>query len=659
MVRNPALSFRPDPGTIPTDPGCYLWRDRHGRVVYVGKAKNLRSRLSSYFQDVANLHQRTRGMLEAAASVEWIICASDVESLHLEYNLIKQHRPRFNVRYNDDKSYPYLAVTLGEEVPRAMVRRNPRNDGTRYFGPYAHAYAIRDTLDMLLRVYPVRTCSKGVFDRHQRAGRPCLLHHIGKCAAPCTGEVSAEDHRALVDDLMAFLDGDTDGAVEALEAAMRGEADKQNYEAAARIRDQLKAMRTALAKQVMVTGKREDLDAISWHADDLEVAFQVFFVRNGRVVGRKGWTVDRVEDLDMAGLVQRFMVNVYSERAATLGSKPMALTATAKGGSDGLLKDPEGHATHLVGKEVLVPELPEDHETLAELLSELRGSRVVIKVPQRGPKRTFLDTVQDNAKEAFQQHRLKRAKDFNARSQALRELQDGLGLEQAPLRIECYDISTLQGTNSVASMVVMEDGLPRKSEYRRFKINGVVGQDDFAMMHEVIRRRFSRYLAEKDAPTDEPKKFAYPPNLVLIDGGKGQLGAAKRALDELGIEGVELASLAKRLEEVFLPGRSESVMLPRSSEALFLLTRIRDEAHRFAITYHRTLRGKEMVESAFDGIPGVGPARRKALIGHFGTMKAIKEATIADLVEVDGISEVMARTIHEHLRPGGPRRTPA
>ncbi len=655
MVRNPALSFRPEPGTIPTDPGCYLWRDRHGRVVYVGKAKNLRARLSSYFQDLRNLHQRTRGMLEAAASVEWIICASDVESLHLEYNLIKQHRPRFNVRYNDDKSYPYLAVTLGEDVPRAMVRRNPRSDGTRYFGPYAHAYAIRETLDLLLRVYPVRTCSKGVFDRHARAGRPCLLFHIGKCSAPCTGEVSTDEHDALVEELMAFLDGDTDDAVAELEAAMQAEAAKQNYEAAARIRDQLKAMRTALAKQVMVTGRREDLDAISWHADDLEVAFQVFFVRRGRVVGRKGWTVDRVEDLDMPGLLQRFMVQVYSERAATMGNAPRALTATAKGGSDGLVKEPEGHTTQLVGKEVLVPELPEDHETLAELLAEIRGSRVVVKVPQRGPKREFLDTVADNAREAFQQHRLKRAKDFNARSQALRELQEGLGLEQPPLRIECYDISTLQGTNSVASMVVMEDGLPRKSEYRRFKINGVVGQDDFAMMHEVIRRRFSRYLAERDQPTDEPRKFAYPPNLVLIDGGKGQLAAAWRALDELGVEGVELASLAKRLEEVFRPGRSESIMLPRSSEALFLLTRIRDEAHRFAITYHRSLRGKEMVESAFDAIEGVGPARREALMTHFGTMRAVREATVADLEDVTGISPALARRIHEHLR-ATPRR---
>ncbi len=654
MPENPALAFRPDPGTIPTDPGCYLWRDRHGRVIYVGKAKNLRSRLASYFQDLSQLHQRTQAMVEAAAAVEWIIVASDVESLHLEYNLIKQHRPRFNIRYNDDKSYPYLAVTLGEDVPRAMVRRNPRNDGTRYFCPYAHAYAIRETLDLLLRVYPVRTCSKGVFDRHRRSGRPCLLFHIGKCSAPCTGEVSTEEHDELLDGLMGFIEGDTDGAVEELQRRMQAEADKQNYEAAARIRDQLKAMETALAKQVMVTGRREDFDAISWHADELEVAFQVFFVRRGRVVGRKGWTVDRVEALDMAALLTRFIVQVFSERVSTLGRPSRTLTATAKGGSDGLLKEPDFATTQVVGKEVLVPEMPEDADVLEELLAELRGSRVTIRVPQRGPKVTVLETVRENAEESFQQHRLKRAKDFNARSQALKELQEHLSLEQAPLRIECYDISTLQGTNSVASMVVMEDGLPRKSEYRRFKIRGVVGQDDFAMMNEVITRRFKRYLAEKDeleTRDGQPGKFAYPPNLVLIDGGKGQLGAAKRALDDLGVEGVEIASLAKKMEEVFRPGRAESIMLPRSSEALFLVMRIRDEAHRFAITYHRSLRGKEMVESVFDDIPGVGPARRTALMTHFGTVKAVREASAADLAEVDGISDTLAGTIHDHLRP--------
>lgn len=635
-MRNPALEFRPDPGTIPTDPGCYLWRDRHGRVIYVGKAKSLRARLASYFGPWHSIHHRTRAMLEAARSVEWIICASDVEALHLEYNLIKRHRPRYNVRYNDDKSYPYLAVTVQDDVPRAMVRRNPRKDGSRYFGPYAHAYAIRETLDLLLRVFPVRTCSQGVFDRCRRSGKPCLLHHIGRCAAPCTGVVSEGHHRELVDDLIAFLQGDTGDTIDELEEQMREEAGKLNFEAAARIRDQLGAVRKALEKQVMVTGRPEDFDAVHYHADELEAAFQAFFVRRGRVVGRKGWTVDRVEDLDDAQLLGRFLLELAMERGEDLP------------------------------REVLVPILPDDRETLEELLSEVRledagsagggrgaprSGRVSIRVPQRGDKRGFLDTVRENAVEAFQQHRLRRAKDFNARSQALQELQEALGLDEAPLRIECYDISTLQGTNSVASMVVMEDALPRKSEYRRFKISGVQGQDDFAMMHEVITRRFRRLLQEQTAPLSErgDRRFSYPPNLVIIDGGKGQLGAAVRALDDLGIEGVAICSLAKRLEEVFLPGRAHSVVLPRGSEALYLIQRIRDEAHRFAITYHRSLRGREMTASAFDAIPGIGPSRRRALIGHFGSLKRVRQATVEEIAEVNGISVSLAQAVYDHL----------
>jgi excinuclease ABC subunit C len=626
-MRNPALSFRPDPGTIPTEPGCYLWRDRHGRVVYVGKAKNLRARLASYFGDWSGIHQRTRGMLQAARSVEWIVVGSEVEALHLEYNLIKGHRPRYNVRYTDDKSYPYLALTVQDEVPRAMVRRNPKRDGTRYFGPYAHAYAIRETLDLLLRVYPVRTCSQGVFDRCQRSGRPCLLYHIGRCSGPCVGHVSKERHRELVADLIDFLEGDTEEVIDELTERMHGEAEKLNFEAAARIRDQLEAVRTALAKQVMVTGRAEDFDAIHLHEDELEAAFQAFFVRRGRVVGRKGWTVDKVEDISTPELLSRFVLELGMERAEDLP------------------------------RELLVPMVPTDAGTLEELLTELRreGARdargtagVRIRVPQRGEKRAFLDTVRENAVEAYHQHKLKRAKDFTARSQALHELQEGLGLAEAPLRIECYDISTLQGTNSVASMVVMEDALPRKSDYRRFKINGVVGQDDFAMMHEVITRRFKRFLDEQAKPVTE-RKFSYPPNLVIIDGGKGQLAAARRALDELGIEGVELCSLAKRLEEVFLPGRAESVLLPRSSEALYLVQRIRDEAHRFAVTYHRTLRGKRMTESAFDEIAGVGPARRRALLDRFGSLAAVREASMEDLSQTDGISEGIARRIYDHF----------
>jgi excinuclease ABC subunit C len=588
-------------------------------VIYVGKAKSLRARLTNYFGAWSGIHQRTRGMLESAASVEWIVCDNEVEALHLEYNLIKRHRPRYNVRYTDDKSYPYLAVTVQEPVPRAMVRRNPRKDGTRYFGPYAHAYAIRESLDLLLRVFPVRTCSQGVFERCERAGRPCLLHHIGRCSAPCVGKVDEATHRALVDQLIAFLEGDTDQALVDLEGRMGQEAAKLNFEAAARIRDQLSAVRRALERQQMVSGRNESFDAVHFHDDDLEAAFQAFFVRKGRVVGRKGWTVDKVEDLDAPALVGRFLLELAME-----------------------------HEPRDMPTEILVPVDPEDAETLAALLAERRGGRVEIRVPRRGDKRAFLETVHGNAREAFTQHRLKRAKDFNARSQALRELQDGLGLSAAPLRIECYDISTLQGTNSVASMVVMEDAIPRKSEYRRFRIRGVEGQDDFAMMHEVITRRFRRFLGDESRPVTE-RRFSYPPNLVIIDGGKGQLNAARRALDDLGIEGVDVCSLAKRLEEVYLPDRPEPVLLPRCSEALYLLQRLRDEAHRFAITYHRSLRGKQMTESAFDAIPGIGPARRQALLAHFGSLKRLQAAGAAEIAEVDGFSERLARTVYDAL----------
>jgi excinuclease ABC subunit C len=626
-VQNPARAFRPDPATIPTDPGCYLWRDRHGRVIYVGKAKQLRARLASYFGSWSAIHQRTRGMLETARSVEWIVTDNEVEALHLEYNLIKRHRPRYNVRYTDDKSYPYLAITVQEDVPRAMVRRNPRRDGTRYFGPYAHAYAIRETLDLLLRVFPVRTCSQGVFDRCERTGRPCLLYHIGRCAGPCVGKIDHARHRDLVDEMIRFLEGNTDDVLDELTEQMHDEADRLNYEAAARLRDQIDAAQRALAKQTMVTSARDSFDAVNLFEDEYEAAFQVFSVRRGRVVGRKGWTVDKVEDLSSDELLGRFVLELAMERAEELP------------------------------RQILMPFEPADSETLEELCTELRRDaqdatgRVRLTVPVRGAKRDFLATVADNAKEAFQQHRLKRAKDFNARSQALNELQQALGLEEAPLRMECYDISTLQGTNSVASMVVMEDGLPRKSEYRRFQIKGVVGQDDFAMMHEVITRRFKRFLEEQARPASE-RKFSYPPNLVIIDGGRGQLNAARRALEELGIDGVEICGLAKRLEEVFLPDRSEPVLLPRASEALYLLQRVRDEAHRFAVTYHRTLRGRRMTESAFDEIAGIGPARRRNLLDAFGSVQGVRNAGIDELEQVPGISGTLARTIHAHFQPG-------
>jgi excinuclease ABC subunit C len=634
-MENPALAFRPDPGTIPAEPGCYLWRDRRGRVVYVGKAKSLRSRLASYFGDPTQLHERTRAMLEVACDIEWIVTESEVEALHLEYNLIKQHRPRYNVRYTDDKSYPYLAITVGEEIPRAMVRRNPKRDGTRYFGPFAHAYAIRETLDLLLRVFPVRTCSPGVYERCERTGRPCLLHHIGRCSAPCVGAVSAAEHRELVDRLIRFLEGSTEPVLNDLRARMEAESERLNFESAARIRDQLQAAETALAKQQMATDRPEDFDAVHFHADELEVAFQAFYVRGGRVVGRKGWTADRVEAMDTPELLERFLQQLGAERAEDLP------------------------------REILVPEPPRDPELLKQALTDMRREasgrtgRVRIRVPQRGAKREFLERVRENAVEAFGQHRLKRAKDFNARSQSLRELQEALELAEAPLRIECYDISQLQGRDAVGSMVVLEDALPRKSDYRRFKIKGVVGQDDYAMVHEVLTRRLRRLHSARGEAAAGPDggaggsgggKFDQPPDLILIDGGKGQLGAARRAMAEVGVEDVPVAALAKRLEEVFLPDREDPVVLPRGSEALFLLQRIRDEAHRFAVRYHRTLRGKRMTASAFDDVPGVGPARRKALLEHFGTLDRVRAASEEELAEVEGISTSLARTIVAHLQ---------
>lgn len=625
---NPATNFRPEPGSIPESPGCYLFRDGHGRVLYVGKAKSLRSRVSSYFQAWHQINPRTQAMLESAASVDWIVVDNEVEALHLEYNLIKQHRPRYNVRYRDDKSYPYLVLTTSEEVPRARVQRNPRNRDDVRFGPFAHAYAIRDTLDLLLRVFPVRSCSQGVYDRCERSGRPCLYFHIDRCAAPCVGNISVEDHRELVGDLAAFLEGDTEETLRRIEDEMHAAAEEQNYEAAARLRDQLFAARTALEKQQMVSSRREDMDAVAIVEDELEAAVQVFFVRRGRVVGRKGWTVDKVEQLETDELLTSFVLELY-------GDRPDDVPPT-----------------------VLVPEVPDDEDALTALLEELRGdadgrgTRVRFHVPQRGEKRTLMETVRDNAREAFQRHKLKRAQDFNARSQALRELQDSLGLDAAPLRIECFDVSHLGGTEVVGSLVVFEDGLPKKSDYRRFKLR-TDRNDDYAAMHEVVRRRFSRYLEEQSAPVDErPGRFAYPPNLVIVDGGPGQLSAARAALDDLGVEGIDVVALAKRFEELHLPDRSDPVALPRGSDALFLVQRVRDEAHRFAVTYQRKRRRSSVTSSELDRVPGVGPVRRSALLKHFGSLRAVRDASLDDLMEVEGVSRTIATAVRDHLDGG-------
>jgi excinuclease ABC subunit C len=612
---------RPPAGTIPDAPGSYQFKDGDGRVIYVGKARSLRQRLSNYFQNPAALEPRTAQMVATAESVEWIQVRNDVEALMLEYNLIKEHRPRFNIRLRDDKSYPFLAITLDDEWPRATVMRGQKRKGVRYFGPYGHAYAIRETLDLLLRSFPIRTCSDNKLGRHQRSGRPCLLFHIERCSGPCVGEVSREDYDRLVGELIDFLDGNTEPVVKRLESAMAEAADTLEFERAARLRDRLVSVRKAIERQQMVTDRSEDLDVVGIAEDDLEAAIQVFFVRRGRVVGRKGFIVDKVEDLTRSQLVANVLEQLYG---------------------DPILDIP---------KEVLVPDIPEDPDLYAEFLSELRGSQVAVRVPQRGDKRTLQETVTRNAAEEFTRHRLRRSSDHNARARALTALQDALGLPEAPLRIECFDMSHLQGSDYVGSMVVMEDGLPKKSDYRRFKVQGVPGNDDYAAMEEVLNRRLTALLAERDRPvSDRPRKFSYPPQLLLVDGGRGQLNVAVRVLEELGLEEeIPVAGLAKQFEEVYLPGRADPVRIPRQSESLYLLQQVRDEAHRFAITYHRQLRGKRMTKSSLDDVAGLGPTRRARLVKELGGVKAVKAASLEELKALPWLPDTVAEAVHAKL----------
>ncbi len=613
---------RPPTGTIPDEPGSYQFKDAHGRVIYVGKASSLRHRLSSYFQRADRLHPRTRQMVETAESVEWTIVRNEVEALMLEYSLIKQHRPRFNVRLRDDKSYPFLAVTTDEEWPRAMVTRGARRKGVRYFGPYAHAYAIRETLDLLLRSFPVRTCSPGKFRQHERLGRPCLLFHIEKCAGPCVGEVSAGDYESMVNELCGFLGGDTDEVVARLTDEMGDAATALEFEKAARLRDRLESVERAIERQQMVAERDEDLDIIAVSDDELEASVQVFFVRRGRVVGRKGFVLDKVEELSDGALVGRVMESMY-------GDEP-----------------PTG-----VPKQVLVPTVPDDVGLYEEWLAMLRGSKVAIRVPQRGDRRQLLETVTHNAREEFVRHRMRRASDHNTRSRALTELQDALQLPEAPLRIECYDMAHLQGTDYVGSMVVLEDGMPAKKEYRRFKVN-IDGNDDYAAMEEVLTRRLQAYLDERDQPIEErgekPGKFAYPPQLLVVDGGKGQLGVAERVVNELGLaDEIPVAALAKRFEEVYVPGSSAPVRITRGSEALFMLQRIRDEAHRFANSFHRERRSKRMTTSSLDGIPGLGPARRDRLVKALGGVRAVKAADLESLQALSFLPDAVAQAVYD------------
>jgi excinuclease ABC subunit C len=636
-VTNPA-SYRPKAGEIPTQPGVYRFRDARGRVIYVGKAKNLRSRLSSYFQDVGNLHARTAAMVTTGASVEWTTVNTEVEALQLEYSWIKEFDPRFNVKYRDDKSYPWLAVTVGEEYPRVMVGRGAKKKGTRYFGPYSHAWAIRETVDQLLRVFPMRSCSNGVFKRSGQIGRPCLLGYIDKCSAPCVGNISADDHRDIVDDFCDFMAGNTNTFVKRIRAEMYRASEALDFEKAARLRDDLGAIQKALEKQAVVLGDGTDADVIALAEDPLEVAVQIFYVRGGRIRGQRGWVADRVEEGGTAELIEDFLLQLYA------------------GGED----------DDSVPREILVPTLPPEPETFEELLSERRGSRVRIRVPQRGDKKTLQETVARNAAQALMLHKTKRGTDLTARNQALEEIQKALGLDEAPLRIECYDISNLQGTEVVASMVVFEDGLARKSEYRRFVIKGAdegpVGQNDVAHMHQVITRRFRRLLDEQarsteistesgpmlvDPETGRPRKFAYAPGLVVVDGGPPQVAAAQAALRELGVVDIPVCGLAKRLEEVWLPDQEDPVIMARSSEGLYLLQRVRDEAHRFAITHHRSRRSKTMVESILDDVPGLGEVRRRTLVKHFGSLKKLRLAEVDEIAQVPGIGPRTASAIKD------------
>jgi excinuclease ABC subunit C len=637
---------RPPAGTIPEEPGSYQFKDKHGRVIYVGKASNLRQRLSSYFGSPRHMHARTSQMVQVAESVEWTIVRNEVEALMLEHSLIKQHDPRFNVRLRDDKSYPFLAVTTGEEWPRAQVMRGRKRKGTRYFGPYAHAYAIRDTLDLLLRSFPVRTCTQGKFKEHERLGRPCLLFHIEKCSGPCVGEIDDKAYQQLVTDLCQFLDGDTDEIVDRLEADMKSAATSLEFEQAARLRDRLEAVNKAIAKQQMVASRDEDIDVIGIAEDELEASVQMFYVRKGRVVGRKGFVLDKVEDLTPGGLINRILENFYGEEPV-LG----------------------------VPKQVLVPYEADDREVYEEWLELARGSKVQIRVPQRGDKRALLETVERNAKEQFTRHRMKRASDHNTRSRALTELQDALDLPEAPLRIECYDMAHIQGTNYVGSMVVMEDGLPNKREYRRFKVNEVGSEvggqsDDYAAMAEVVRRRLQAYIDERDRPVSErtgpdgegiegprsgarkPGKFAYPPQLLLVDGGKGQVSATYKVVQELGLaDEIPVAGLAKRFEEIYVPGRSTPIEVRRGSEALFMLQRIRDEAHRFANTFHRERRSTSMTVSVLDDISGMGEVRKKKLLKEMGGITKVKRASLDSLKEHSFLPDAVAEAIYAKFHP--------
>jgi len=663
-------TYRPAPGSIPTNPGVYRFIDDTGRVIYVGKAKSLRSRVNSYFADLSALHPRTQAMVTSASRVQWTTVNTEVEALALEYSWIKEFDPRYNVRYRDDKTYPWLAVTLNEEYPRLLVMRGPKRKGVRYFGPYAHAWAIRETLDLLLRVFPARTCSKGVFNRSRQIDRPCLLGYIGKCSAPCVDRVSQQEHREIVEDFCDFMAGNAEKFTRRIEKDMHAASNQLDYERAARLRDDLGAMRRALEKNAVVLSDGTDADVIGFAEDELELAVQIFHVRGGRIRGQRGWVADKVDDADTGGHVEAALLQLYGSQATD---------------ADGAPVDPSS-IRDTVPKEILVPALPSDPNDVAvltEWLSLMRGSNVSLRVAQRGDKAALAQTVTRNAEQALVMHKTKRASDLSTRGVALEQIAEALGMDEVPLRIECYDISNLQDTDVVASMVVFEDGLPRKSDYRRFSIRGIEGSHDTAALAETLKRRFARYRHEQDElaaalaaakttsaggdvdgtagvaalidpETGRRRRFAYAPGLVVVDGGAPQVQAAREAMNEMGLQAIPVVGLAKRLEEVWLPGEDDPVIMARTSEGLYLLQRVRDEAHRFAITYHRNKRSKSMMSSVLDEIPGLGPTRRKALLREFGSMKRLRSATAGEVAEVGGIGPATAASVVDALAAAAP-----
>lgn len=610
--------YRPAPGSIPTEPGVYRFRDPEGRVVYVGKAKNLRARLNSYFQDFASLHSRTQSMLTAASSVDWVTVATEVEALVLEYSWIKQYAPRYNVRFRDDKSYPYLAITVADQYPKVSVVREAKRKGTRYFGPYAHAWAVRSTLDELTKVFPIRTCREGVFKQAKRSQRACLLGYIDKCSAPCVGGISEDEYRDLVNDLIRFLSGHSGEFLRRIQQRMESASAELDFESAAKWRDKYLAIERVMEKNSVVFDDGTDADVIAVSFTDLDIGVQIFHVRSGRISGERFIAVERIEDIAQADYVERIVTKTYSDL------------------------EPGG-----IPREILISEKATNADTLEQWLTQLRGTQVRVRVPHRGDKRALMHTAMDNARQSLERSVLERGSDLTIRTQALNDLQQALDLTEPPLRIECIDISTLQGTHTVASLVVYEDALPKKSEYRTFIIKGDK-VDDLSSIHEVVSRRFRASNDKRIEEDVESKKFAYRPSLLVIDGAKGQVDAAMRALHEHSID-IPVIGLAKRLEEVWIAGSTDPVIFSRNSPALHLLQRIRDEAHRVAIGLHRKRRGDSAISSELDSIPGLGPARRRALLAHFGSVSQIKRADVKQIANVPGIGPTLAQIVVETL----------